>query len=68
LPSTLRTTDFIALRDNTVNWERLNQFKHLNQSLDQVIKTQRYGTMHNEDFFFQAFVYLVAAVLPNDWD
>jgi len=28
--------------------------------------------MHNEDFFFQAFVYLVAAVLscrsPNDWD
>jgi len=33
-------TAIIALRDNTVNWERLNQFKHLNQSLDQVIKTQ----------------------------
>ena len=30
----------IALRDNTVNWERLNQFKHLNQSLAQIIKTQ----------------------------
>jgi glutathione-regulated potassium-efflux system ancillary protein KefG len=29
----------IALRDNTVNWERLNQFKHLNQNLNQAIWT-----------------------------
>lgn len=29
-----------ALRDNTVNWERLKQFNHLNQSLDQVIRIQ----------------------------
>lgn len=29
-----------ALRDNTVNWERLRQFNRLNQSLDQVISIQ----------------------------
>jgi len=40
LPNTLRTTTaIITARDNTVNWERLNQFNHLNQSLDQVIRT-----------------------------
>ncbi|HEY9847376.1 MAG TPA: NAD(P)H-dependent oxidoreductase [Candidatus Caenarcaniphilales bacterium] len=30
----------VALRDNAVNWECLNQFNHLNQSLDQVIRKQ----------------------------
>lgn len=30
----------MALRDNTVNWERLNQFNRLNQSLDQIISIQ----------------------------
>ena len=29
----------VALRDNTVNWERLKQFNHLNQ-MDRVIRTQ----------------------------
>ncbi len=33
-------TVITSLRDNTVNWERLRQFKHLNQSLEQVIGTQ----------------------------
>lgn len=30
----------IALRDNTINWEKLKQVKRLNQNLDQVIKTK----------------------------
>lgn len=29
----------IALRDNTVNWERLQQFSHLNHSLDQLLSS-----------------------------
>ncbi len=32
-------TVITALRDNTINWESLRQFKHLNQSLAQVIRT-----------------------------
>lgn len=31
----------IALRNNTVNWDQLKQFKHLNQSLEQMIETER---------------------------
>jgi len=47
-------TIITALRDNTVNWEpQINSTT--DQSLDQVIRTRRYHTMHNRGFFFQAF-------------
>ncbi|MDZ7955339.1 NAD(P)H-dependent oxidoreductase [Nostoc sp. DedQUE09] len=33
-------TAIIGLRDNTISWELLKQFKHLNQNLAEVIKIQ----------------------------
>jgi glutathione-regulated potassium-efflux system ancillary protein KefG len=33
-------TAIISLRDNTINWELLKQFKQLNQNLAEVIKIQ----------------------------
>ncbi|MEH2182918.1 glutathione-regulated potassium-efflux system oxidoreductase KefF [Nostoc sp.] len=34
-------TAIIGLRDNTISWELLKQFKHLNQNLAEVIKIQK---------------------------